>query len=232
MHSISRLPNAPRLASRHFRYLPSILGLLAFTLPSGIAFADQAPAPVAAAVVEPSPTISSLPVVTAPGALPGPAPAPADAALVAFSAASPALPPAADMAPRPDPDHAVTTPGKRRAAADNGVTPEARLGVTLDPSPLPVGITVTVEAGHNWSRTAPATEGLPAVGYDYANFHGGPEFGDRSSFRFFLQAGASWLDVSAGASQSGSLLAGLSTPCRRYPPTLLAHPDFRRSPHQ
>jgi hypothetical protein len=90
----------------------------------------------------------------------------------------------------------------------NLMAPGARVGITLDPIPGPVGITLTVEGGHSWSGTVPGVQGSPAVAYDYANFHAGLEFGNRSSFRFFLHGGASWLDMSASASQS--VLSGLS----------------------
>jgi hypothetical protein len=94
------------------------------------------------------------------------------------------------------------------AVTHNTMAPGARVGVTLDPMRTPVGITLTVEGGHYWSGAVPGIQGAPAVAYNYANFHAGLEFGDRSSFRFFLHGGASWLDMSASASQSG--LSGLS----------------------
>jgi|HubBroStandDraft_1064217.scaffolds.fasta_scaffold02736_3 hypothetical protein len=94
------------------------------------------------------------------------------------------------------------------AATHNTMAPGARLGVTLDPMPTPVAITLTVEGGHYWSGTVPGIQGSPSVAYNYANFHAGLEFGNRSSFRFFLHGGASWLDLNASASQSA--LASLS----------------------
>jgi hypothetical protein len=94
------------------------------------------------------------------------------------------------------------------AVTHNTMAPGARVGVTLDPMPTPVGITLTVEGGHYWSGTVPGIQGVPSVAYNYANFHAGLEFGDRSSFRFFLHGGASWLGMSASASQSA--LSGLS----------------------
>jgi hypothetical protein len=94
------------------------------------------------------------------------------------------------------------------AATHNAMAPGARVGVTLDPIPAAVGVTLTIEGGHYWSGVVPGAQGSPAVAYNYANFHAGLEFGNRSSFRFFLHGGASWLDLTASAAQ-GSLL-GLS----------------------
>jgi hypothetical protein len=94
------------------------------------------------------------------------------------------------------------------AATHNGLAPGARVGITFDPMPTPVAITFTVEGGHYWSGTVPGIQGAPAVAYNYANVHLGLEFGNRSSFRFFLRGGASWLDMTASSLPSD--LSGLS----------------------
>jgi hypothetical protein len=101
------------------------------------------------------------------------------------------------------------------SATHNGMAPGVRLSVTLDPIPAPVGLTLTIEGGHSWSGTVPGAKSAPSIGYNYANFHAGLEFGNRSSFRFFLHGGVSWLDLSGAAAQnatgrSASGLASLS----------------------
>jgi hypothetical protein len=75
------------------------------------------------------------------------------------------------------------------------MAPGARIGITFDPISFPVAPTLTVEGGHYWQGTLPIATGAPPIGYDYANFHLGLEFGGRDSFRFFLRGGLSWVDV-------------------------------------
>jgi hypothetical protein len=96
------------------------------------------------------------------------------------------------------------------AVTHNGMAPGVRLGVTLDPLPSPVGVTFTVEGGHYWSGTIPGIQGLPPIAYNYANFHAGLEFGNRSGFRFFVHGGASWLDLSGATAQNATLATTLS----------------------
>ena len=81
------------------------------------------------------------------------------------------------------------------AATFNGAAPGARLGLTLDPVPWVLAPTLTAEGGHTWDGPVPGMQNSPSVGYDYANFHFGLEFGHRESLRFFLRGGASWVDV-------------------------------------
>jgi hypothetical protein len=83
------------------------------------------------------------------------------------------------------------------AVTHNGMAPGARVGVTLDPIAFPIAPTLTVEGGHYWEGTLPVIKNGPAIGYNYANFHLGLETGNRSTFRFFLRGGVSWVDVSA-----------------------------------
>jgi hypothetical protein len=81
------------------------------------------------------------------------------------------------------------------AVTHNGIAPGLRLGVTIDPVAFPIAPTLTVEGGHYWQGTIPGVQDSPDVGYNYANFHLGLEIGNRSTFRFFLRGGASWIDV-------------------------------------
>jgi hypothetical protein len=83
------------------------------------------------------------------------------------------------------------------AVTHNGMAPGLRLGVTIDPIAFPIAPTLTIEGGHYWAGTVPGIQGSPSIGYDYANFHLGLEFGNRATFRFFLRGGASWVDMSA-----------------------------------
>lgn len=88
------------------------------------------------------------------------------------------------------------------AVTHNGMGPGVRLGVTLDPIQYAVAPTLTVEGGHCFAGTVPGIQGSPSIGYDYANFHLGLEFGNRSSFRFFIRGGASWVNMSGAQAQN------------------------------
>lgn len=83
----------------------------------------------------------------------------------------------------------------------NGVAPGIRGGATLDPIKFPVAPTLTFEGGHAWEGSVPGTSNLPQFGYDYANLHLGLEFGNRDTWRFFLQGGPSWLHVQTSGFQ-------------------------------
>jgi hypothetical protein len=89
------------------------------------------------------------------------------------------------------------------AGTYNGMAPGARLGVTFDPIAFAVGPTFTVEGGHSWQGRLPVGN-APTMSYSYANFHLGVELGNRATFRFFLRAGASWIDGGTASSQGGT----------------------------
>ncbi len=97
------------------------------------------------------------------------------------------------------------------AVTHNGIAPGVRFGVTLDPIAFPVAPTLTIEGGHYWQGTLPMIQDAPAVGYNYANFHLGLEIGNRSTFRFFLRGGASYLDVNGSSFQSPTGMSGASS---------------------
>ena len=92
----------------------------------------------------------------------------------------------------------------------NTSAPGARLGVTFDPLPTPVGVTLTLEGGHSFGGKLPIRGDAPDVDYTYANCHTGLEFGNRRSFRFFLHGGLSWIALDADALKSSSRSATLS----------------------
>lgn len=94
------------------------------------------------------------------------------------------------------------------AVTHNGMGPGVRLGVTLDPVQYSVGPTLTVEGGHCFAGTVPGIQGSPSIGYDYANFHLGLEFGNRASFRFFIRGGASWVNMSGAQAQNSVINNG------------------------
>ena len=95
------------------------------------------------------------------------------------------------------------------AVTHNGIAPGLRLGVTLDPIAFPIAPTFTVEGGHYWQGTIPMVQDSPDVGYNYANFHLGLEIGNRSTFRFFLRGGASWIDVNTANFKGSSGTNGM-----------------------
>jgi len=66
--------------------------------------------------------------------------------------------------------------------------------LTFDPIDFPVAPTLTGEFGHITQGNIPSGKGA-TVGWDYKQILGGLEFGNRRSFRFFLRAGVSWIDV-------------------------------------
>jgi hypothetical protein len=198
--------------------------------PSAILEAPAAPPPALAAETAPAATVAEPPAdVASPSSL---AALPARAVVLSLAVAPPEPPvdrSAASPGPRRHmfgmamdvgvPDGAGLGLSVRpvdwlrvgAAVTHNTMAPGARVGVTLDPLPTPIGITLTVEGGHYWSGTVPGIQGAPAVAYNYANFHAGLEFGNRSTSRFFLHAGASWIDGSASASQLAvSSLSNLS----------------------
>jgi hypothetical protein len=94
------------------------------------------------------------------------------------------------------------------AVTHNGMGPGLRFGVTLDPVSYAVGPTLTVEGGHCFAGTVPGIQGSPSIGYDYANFHLGLEFGNRSTFRFFVRGGASWVNMSSAQAQNSVINNG------------------------
>ena len=94
------------------------------------------------------------------------------------------------------------------AVTHNGMGPGVRLGVTLDPLQYAVAPTLTVEGGHCFAGTVPGVQGSPSIGYDYANFHLGLEFGNRSTFRFFFRGGASWVNMSSAQAQNSVINNG------------------------
>jgi hypothetical protein len=68
--------------------------------------------------------------------------------------------------------------------------------ITLDPIDFGIAPTLTAEFGHIARGSVPHAKGAE-IGWDYKSIMGGLEFGSRRSFRFFLRAGISWIDVSA-----------------------------------
>jgi hypothetical protein len=96
------------------------------------------------------------------------------------------------------------------ALTHNGIAPGLRLGVTVDPIAFPIAPTFTVEGGHYWQGTVPFVQNATDVGYNYANFHVGLEIGNRSTFRFFIRGGASWLDVNTNNFQSSNAPSGMT----------------------
>ena len=90
------------------------------------------------------------------------------------------------------------------AGTYNGIAPGARVGMTLNPISFPIAPTLTVEGGHYWSGSVPTMNDAVAVGYNYMNFHLGLEFGNQSSFRFYLRGGISWLDISSTINQQSN----------------------------
>lgn len=88
------------------------------------------------------------------------------------------------------------------AGTYNGLAPGGRLGLTLDPVSFGIAPTLTAEAGFAGQGAIPNHADLPMVGYDYANFHLGLEFGSRSSWRFFFHGGPSFLHVSTSNFQN------------------------------
>jgi len=97
------------------------------------------------------------------------------------------------------------------AATYNAIAPGGRIGVTLDPLPGPLGLTLTAEGGHCWSGSVPGVSSISAVTYSYANLHAGLEMGNRSSFRFFLHGGVSYVDAQlAPAARAGMKVAEVS----------------------
>jgi hypothetical protein len=83
------------------------------------------------------------------------------------------------------------------AVTHNGIAPGARGEITIDPLKVAIAPTLTIDGGHYWQGSIPMVHDSHAVGYNYANFHFGLEAGNRDAFRFFVRAGASWVDVSA-----------------------------------
>lgn len=81
------------------------------------------------------------------------------------------------------------------AATSNGVGLGWRLGLILDPIDFGIGPSFTAEYGSYGMFNVSSLAGtdLPDVSYSYINLHGGIEFGDPKSFRFYLKAGPSWL---------------------------------------
>jgi len=100
------------------------------------------------------------------------------------------------------------------AGSYNGMAPGVRGGLTLDPIAFPIAPTLTVEGGHFWAGSVPATKDSLALGYNYMNFHLGLEIGSRDTFRFFLRGGVSWVDITSGNYQTaeGTGTATLSNP--------------------
>jgi len=98
------------------------------------------------------------------------------------------------------------------AVTHNGMAPGLRFGVTLDPVSFPMAPTLTVEGGHYWNGTVPGISGSPAIGYNYANFHLGLEFGNRAAFRFFVRCGVSWVDLSGVQAQNANNTAAIANP--------------------
>jgi len=66
--------------------------------------------------------------------------------------------------------------------------------LTFDPINFPIAPTLTAEFGHIAQGSMPSSKGA-SVGWDYKQILCGLEFGNRRSFRFFLRAGVSWIDV-------------------------------------
>jgi hypothetical protein len=96
-----------------------------------------------------------------------------------------------------------------------GIAPGGRLGVTLEPFAWMLAPTLSAEGGHCFGGAIPGVQSISSVSYSYANFHAGLELGGRSSLRFFLRAGVSYLDAtmavaSSAAGPSSVHLAGLS----------------------
>lgn len=77
----------------------------------------------------------------------------------------------------------------------NGLSPGIRGGITLDPINFPMAPTLTLEGGHAFEGKVPGVDKVPSFDYNYLNLHLGLEFGNRRSWRFFLQGGPSWVHV-------------------------------------
>lgn len=73
-----------------------------------------------------------------------------------------------------------------------------RVGLTLDPMPFPVGLTLTGDVGGYWNETIPVSGARPTVSYNYENLLGGLEFGSQKHFRFYLRGGMSHIDGQVG----------------------------------
>jgi len=85
------------------------------------------------------------------------------------------------------------------SATYNGVAPGIRGAVTLDPINFGIAPTLTLGVGHafkgNVPSFVPSASDIPAFDYTYFNLHPGLEFGNRNSWRFFIQGGPTWLHV-------------------------------------
>jgi hypothetical protein len=73
-----------------------------------------------------------------------------------------------------------------------------RAGITLDPMPFPVGLTLTGDVGGYWNETIPVSGSRPTISYNYENLLGGIEFGSQKHFRFYLRGGMSHIDGQVG----------------------------------
>jgi hypothetical protein len=82
------------------------------------------------------------------------------------------------------------------AGTYNTASPGARVGLTLDPVPFGIAPTLTLEGGFAGTGS-PVFVGskVPAVGYEYVNFHAGLEFGKRNKWRLFIHAGPTYTHV-------------------------------------
>jgi hypothetical protein len=84
------------------------------------------------------------------------------------------------------------------SATHNGAAPGIRGSVTLDPINFGVAPTLTFGYGQTFMGTVPTfvSNDVPSFSYNYLNLHPGLEFGDRNSWRFFIQGGPSWINLS------------------------------------